>query len=74
VTTRMLPGPRVLRVEWVPGADRLRGTCFCGATHDAEDPIAMWEWLLDHRDSHGGCPVGSAPDVPIAPRREPVLA
>jgi hypothetical protein len=70
----MLHGPRVLRVEWLPGTDRLRGTCFCGTAHDAEDPIAMWEWLLDHRDSHGGDPAGPASGVPTGPRREPVLA
>jgi hypothetical protein len=70
----MLHGPRVLRVEWLPGTDRLRGTCFCGTAHDAEDPIAMWEWLLDHRNSHGGDPGGPAPGVPTGPRREPVLA
>jgi hypothetical protein len=56
VTVQMLHGPRVLRVEWLPGTDRLHGTCFCGTAHEAEDPIEMWEWLLDHRDSHDGTP------------------
>jgi hypothetical protein len=70
----MLHGPRVLRVEWMPGSDRLRGTCFCGTTHEAEEPIAMWEWLLDHRDSHGGQDSVAPPTVPITPSRERVLA
>jgi hypothetical protein len=74
VTTRMLHGPRVLRVEWMPGTDRLCGTCFCGTSHEAEDPIAIWEWLLGHRDSHGGEGSGRPPAVPLAPRRERVLA
>jgi hypothetical protein len=66
MTVHMLHGPRVLRVEWMPGTDRLRGTCHCGAAHEEEDPITMWEWLLDHRDSHRG---GNA-----VPGRERVLA
>ena len=40
----------VLRIEWLPGTDRLRGTCHCGATAEAEDPVQMWEWLLAHPD------------------------
>ncbi|MEO3930885.1 hypothetical protein ABGB07_44635 [Micromonosporaceae bacterium B7E4] len=61
--SRMLTGPRVYRVEWVLGTDRLRGFCFCGTSHDAEDPIELWAWLLTHPDSHGG-------DGPVHP--EPV--
>jgi hypothetical protein len=34
------------RVDWVPGTDRLRGTCHCGAIGEAEDPVPMWQWLL----------------------------
>ncbi len=52
--TAMLAGATVLRVVWVPGTDRLRGFCWCGATQEAEDPVALWEWLLEHPDSHGG--------------------
>lgn len=49
---RVLTGPRVLRVVWVPGTDRLLGTCHCSARHIAGDPISMWEWLLAHPDGH----------------------
>ena len=38
----------VYRVDWVPGTDRLRGTCHCGATCEAEDPVVIWQWLLAH--------------------------
>ncbi len=31
----------VYRVDWVPGTDRLRGTCHCGATGEAEDPAVL---------------------------------
>jgi hypothetical protein len=44
----VLDGERVLRVGWLPGADRLRGRCHCGAEAEAEDPVSMWEWLLAH--------------------------
>jgi hypothetical protein len=40
----------VLRVNWVPGSDRLRGRCHCGAELEADDPVTMWEWLLAHPD------------------------
>jgi hypothetical protein len=41
-------GARVYCVDWVPGTDRLRGTCHCGAVAEASDPARMWEWLLAH--------------------------
>ncbi|MDP4502230.1 hypothetical protein [Nonomuraea turcica] len=50
--TRMLPGREVLRVVWLPGSDLLQGTCHCGATHLAEGPIEVWEWLLAHPVGH----------------------
>jgi hypothetical protein len=59
------PVPGVLRVEWVPGSDRLRGTCHCGAVRVAEGPVEVWEWLLAH-------PVGHTVP-PRAPRPEPAL-
>ncbi len=40
------------RVEWTPGTDVLRGVCFCGAEHEAEDPVELWEWLLAHPEGH----------------------
>jgi hypothetical protein len=56
----------VLRVDWVPGSDRLRGTCHCGAAHVADGPVEMWEWLLAH-------PVGHGAPVPD-PHPEPAMA
>jgi hypothetical protein len=49
--------PRVLRVSWLPGSDRLRGRCHCGAETEAEDPVAVWAWLLAHPDH----PTGGGP-------------
>lgn len=46
--TGMLAGGTVNRITWRPGTDRLLGTCHCGAMGEAEDPVAMWEWLLAH--------------------------
>ena len=35
--------------NWLPGTDRLRGTCHCGADQrGGEDPAVMWQWLLAH--------------------------
>lgn len=52
--TTLAPAPAgVYRVTWVPGTDRLLGTCHCGATHEAEDPIQIWAWLLAHPDHDG---------------------
>jgi hypothetical protein len=51
---RVLDGDRVMRVDWLPGSDRLRGCCHCGAETEAEDPVAMWEWLLAHPDHPTG--------------------
>ena len=44
-------------MNWLPGSDRLRGRCHCGAETEAEDPVEMWEWLLAHPDH----PSGGAP-------------
>jgi len=38
----------LIRVRWLPGSDRLVGTCHCGAETVAEDPVSLWEWLLAH--------------------------
>ncbi len=49
MTARAVTGQRtVYRIEWLPGSDRLRGRCHCGAVAEAEDPVQMWQWLLDH--------------------------
>lgn len=62
----LLPGKRVLRVDWVPGSDRLSGTCFCGANAEFQDPTTLWAWLLDH----GAHPSGG-PAVVTAPATGP---
>ncbi len=49
---RMLTGRAVLRVVWLPGSDRLQGTCHCGAVHVAEGPVEVREWLLAHPEGH----------------------
>jgi hypothetical protein len=48
----MTEGRAVYRVRWVPGTDRLVGTCYCGAEQTADDPIAIWQWLLAHPEGH----------------------
>jgi hypothetical protein len=65
----MLPGERVIRVNWLPGSDRLRGRCHCGAETEAEDPVAMWAWLLAHPDHPAdGAPAPQAPaELPRPP-------
>ncbi|MFG1923136.1 hypothetical protein [Cryptosporangium sp. NPDC048952] len=57
---------RVLRVEWIPGTDRLSGRCHCGAESEADDPVVMWEWLLAHPDHPSGGP-GETPAPPAPP-------
>jgi hypothetical protein len=52
----MLTGGRVHRVHWRPGTDRMTGVCHCGAEHESEDPVELWEWLLAHPDGHLGAP------------------
>jgi hypothetical protein len=68
--TRMLTGPGVLRVVWLPGSDRLQGTCHCGAVHIAEGPVEVWEWLLAHPVGHEP----EIPDAPVPPPARPALA
>lgn len=68
----MLHGPNVVRIEWLPGSDTLVGTCHCSAQHEAQDPIAMWTWLLAHPEGHEAAP--AAPDAPVAPTRHAVPA
>jgi hypothetical protein len=45
-------GGMIYRIVWVPGSDRLRGYCWCGSPCEAEDPVELWQWLLDHPDQH----------------------
>jgi hypothetical protein len=50
----------VYRIVWLPGSDRLHGTCHCGAEHDADDPVEMWTWLLAHPDHAAASTEGPA--------------
>jgi hypothetical protein len=60
VTARIVTGQRtVFRIEWLPGSDRLRGRCHCGAVAEAEDPVQMWQWLLAH-PAHPASPAQAA--------------
>jgi hypothetical protein len=75
---QVLDGERVLRVNWLPGSDRLRGLCFCGAEAEASDPNEMWEWLLAHPDHPAGGPVeppvaGPLPAPPAHYVRDPLV-
>jgi hypothetical protein len=63
-----MSGDRILRVDWLPGADRLRGRCHCGAETEAADPSAMWDWLLAHPDHP---PAGPSEPVPTSPVGRP---
>ena len=63
----MLDGDRVMRVNWLPGSDRLRGRCHCGAVAEAEDPVAMWEWLLAHPDHPAGAAAPEPVELPPPP-------
>ncbi|MDN5914983.1 MAG: hypothetical protein L0I76_07730 [Pseudonocardia sp.] len=66
--TRMLTGPGVLRVVWLPGSDRLLGTCHCGAETVADDPVDVWNWLLGHPRGHDqGREIGPVPSVSSSP-------
>ena len=63
----MLPGDRVMRVDWLPGSDRLSGRCHCGAETQAEDPVQMWEWLLAHPDHPAGGPASPPSPAELPP-------
>ncbi|MBP2325988.1 hypothetical protein JOF56_006373 [Kibdelosporangium banguiense] len=62
----MLRGASVHRIHWKLGTDVLVGVCHCGAEHESEDPVQLWDWLLAH-------PVGHQA-VPAPPVRVPVSA
>jgi hypothetical protein len=48
----MLEGATVYRIHWKLGTDLQIGVCHCGAEHESEDPVELWEWLLAHPDGH----------------------
>ena len=50
--TRIPAGASVVGVLWLPGSDRLEGTCHCGATTVAEGPVEVWAWLRAHPAGH----------------------
>ncbi|MCI3238835.1 hypothetical protein [Streptomyces spinosisporus] len=59
------PTGEIYRIDWLPGTDTLHGTCHCGAEHTAQDPVAMWEWMLGHPEGHhpeGHHPEGHHPE------------
>jgi len=56
----------VYRIDWVPGTDLLHGRCHCGTEHTAQNPEAMWSWMLAHPD-HPLTP--STPGTPGTPER-----
>ncbi len=57
--------PPTFRVEWVPGSDTLRGTCFCGAACTEQEPASLLDWLQGHPDGHRRGAGG--PDEPAPP-------
>ncbi|KAF0963978.1 hypothetical protein [Rhodococcus sp. T7] len=68
----MLRGSHVMRIVWLPGSDLLEGECHCGARHVAEEPAALWEWLLACPDGHHPAPPAPAAPLPAAPDSAPV--
>ncbi len=62
---QVLEGERITRVNWLPGSDRLRGLCFCGAEAEASDPNMMWEWLFAHPDHPAGGPAEPPTSGPL---------
>lgn len=66
MTSGPAPGT-VFRVVWVPGTDRLRGWCWCGAERESDDPVELWESLLAHPDTHPGPHPGAHPGTPTGP-------
>lgn len=57
----------IFTVEWVPGTDRLLGTCFCRAQKGSEDPIQLWDWLTGHPVGHRPPAATTRPDPDTTP-------
>lgn len=55
---------KILRVDWVPGSDRLHGRCHCRAEAESDDPVALWDWLQAHPD-HPATGPAQAPVTPL---------
>jgi hypothetical protein len=58
-----LQGGMVYRIHWKLGTDLQVGVCHCGAEHESEDPVELWEWLLAHPVGHDWQP------APVEPRQ-----
>ncbi|HET6500394.1 MAG TPA: hypothetical protein VFG87_06480 [Amycolatopsis sp.] len=61
----MLSGETIYRIHWKLGTDLLVGVCHCGAEQESDDPVLLWEWLLDHPGGH------SRAAVPVPPSKRP---
>ena len=61
----VLTGPRVYRIHWVLGTDRLRAVCHCGAERLFEEPVELWQWLLAHPDGHDPADPPPRPQVRV---------
>jgi ferredoxin-NADP reductase len=70
----MLPGNTVHRIHWKLGTDVLIGVCHCGAEHESEDPIELWEWLLGHPVGHTSAAGGGEGDFDLLVERKEILA
>ena len=68
--SRMLTGRTVYRVVWKLNTDVLVGYCWCGAPHEATDPIELWDWLLAHPATHGSADEPAGAPAPVSPDRE----
>ncbi|QFZ19764.1 hypothetical protein [Saccharothrix syringae] len=66
-------GNRVVRVDWVPGSDRLRGRCHCGAETEADDPVLLWAWLVAHPDHRPAAPPEATGPPPAHVVTDPAL-
>ncbi|MBO1330654.1 hypothetical protein [Streptomyces sp. VRA16 Mangrove soil] len=58
-----MSGGAVYRIDWLPGTDLLSGRCHCGARHEDQDPVAMWEWMLAHPDHPSSRPSSPLPST-----------
>lgn len=71
----MLRGGTVYRIHWELGTDLLVGVCHCGAEHESDDPVELWDWLLAHPEGHES-PTAVSPQAVSPPTadRQPVDA
>ncbi|GAB2494368.1 hypothetical protein [Nocardiopsis aegyptia] len=67
----MLQGDGIVRIHWVLGTDQLRAVCHCGAERLFEDPVVLWEWVLDHPEGHRPGSADEAGTGPAEDARDP---